>query len=64
MMFVVIFLPDGQVSWNNDTRVPTHDFDEWLQLQNEDERPPQKVQKYRGGKINGCTGTSGTGGIF
>ena len=44
----------SQPGWNNDTRVPTHDFDELFQMQNGDAthvRASQKQtpQKYRGG---------------
>ena len=44
--------PQSQLQWNNDTRVPTHDFDELFQMQNGDEtqmRASQTSEKYRGG---------------
>lgn len=43
--------PQSQLQWNNDTRVPTHDFDELFQMQNGDEtqmRASQTSEKYRG----------------
>ena len=44
----------SQPPWNNDTRVPTHDFDELFQMQNGDEThiktsQKQTPEKYHGG---------------
>lgn len=46
--------PEQQPPWNNDTRVPTHDFDELFQMQNGDVTNVRTSQqhtpeKYQGG---------------
>ena len=48
----------SQPPWNNDTRVPTHDFDELFQMQNGDvgrTSQQQTPEKYRGGNNNKIT---------
>lgn len=43
---------ESQPVWNKDTRVPTHDFDEWFQMEHGDQQTSQKPskEKYRGVK--------------
>ena len=46
---------ESQPAWNNDTRVPTYDFDELFQMQNGDpgrKSQQQTPEKYRGGNNN------------
>jgi hypothetical protein len=54
---------EAQPSWNSDTRVPTHDFDELFQMQNGDETRVKASQqetpeRYRGGSIDRFNVTS------
>lgn len=46
------FHTESQPAWNNDTRVPTHDFDELFQMQNggtTQAKSSSTHDRYRGG---------------
>lgn len=52
----LVRVEQSQPTWNDDTRVPTHDFDEWFQMEN---GPKQTMQELRKEKYLGVKSWGG-----